>query len=70
MGTSTIAPVAPSVNESIVRMFHDCGQSVRKIANVYRNMRVTEGYVEDQIRAHYRATRARLQVNAHVWRAA
>ena len=30
MGTSTVAYVVPSVNDSIVRMFHDCELSVRK----------------------------------------
>ncbi len=71
MGTSTArAAVTPSVQDSIVRMFHDCGHSVRKIASVYRTLRVTEQFVEDAIRAHHRATIARMRVNTLAWRAA
>lgn len=70
MGTSTAAHIPPSVNDSIIRMFHDCGLSVTKIASVYRRVRMTEQYVEDQLRAHHRATLARAQVSAHIWRMA
>ena len=66
-GPSTIPG---SVNDSIIRMFHDCGLGVRKIASVYRRVYVNEKLVEELLRAHHREAMARMRCNSLAWRAA